>query len=40
MEKNRPNFCSYFESSTRSDGGTELKSDTDHLDAAEELFKL
>lgn len=39
MDKNRPNFCSYFESGTMSDGGSELKSDTDHLAAAEELFK-
>ncbi len=40
MEKERSNFCNYFEPSIGSDSGSESKADGDHLAAAEELFKL
>ncbi len=40
MEKDRPNFCSFFEPATGNQAGSESKSAADHMAAAEDLFKL
>ncbi len=40
MEKDRPNFCNFFEPEEKAVDGTLEKKDADHLAAAEALFKL
>ncbi len=40
MEKDRPNFCNFFEPEIKQQGGAQGRSDADHLAAAEELFKF
>jgi hypothetical protein len=40
MEKNRPNFCNFFEPEIKGNEGEQAKSEADHLAAAEDLFKF
>jgi len=40
MEKDRSNFCNFFEPATSKGESSESKSDPDHLAAAEDLFKF
>jgi hypothetical protein len=40
MEKERPNFCNFFEPEIKDTQGTQGKSAADHLAAAEDLFKF
>jgi hypothetical protein len=40
MEKDRPNFCNFFEPEMKSREGVHTKTDTDYLAAAEDLFKF
>ncbi len=40
MEKDRPNFCNFFQPSMDAHGESKASSDIDHLTAAEELFKF
>lgn len=40
MEKDRANFCNFFEPDAERSGGSQAKSDADHLAAAEDLFKF
>ncbi|MCP3671998.1 MAG: hypothetical protein GY814_16510 [Gammaproteobacteria bacterium] len=40
VEKQRSNFCNYFEPGTGTNGGSEPTAANDHLAAAEELFKF
>ncbi len=40
MEKERPNFCNFFEPEIKGKEGIQGNSDSDLLAAAEELFKI
>jgi CO dehydrogenase/acetyl-CoA synthase gamma subunit (corrinoid Fe-S protein) len=40
MEKERPNFCNFFEPEIKDKQGNQNKSEKDHLAAAEDLFKI
>ncbi len=40
MAKDRPNFCNFFEPENKIREGAQGNRDTDHLAAAEELFKF
>ncbi len=40
MDKQRANFCNFFEPDSERKGGTEQQADADHLAAAEDLFKF
>lgn len=40
MEKDRSNFCNFFEPSAKTGDISESQSDSDHMAAAEDLFKF
>ncbi len=39
-EKDRPNFCDFFEPEIKAQGAAQGKTDADYLAAAEDLFKI